>query len=295
MVSRLLPTRARSLSVGYADPVRPTSEPDPIMTEPASSEPAPLLSVVIPVHDEADSIGPLLAEIVAVLRPLLAFEIIVIDDGSRDATSARLGECRLAMPELRILRHAACSGQSAALCSGIDAARADWIVTLDGDGQNDPADIPRLLAARDRAVESGHADDRQTDHGQRTAIGLVCGWRIHRLDPASKRLASRIANAVRRRMLHDDSPDTGCGLKLIERRAFLALPRFDHMHRYLPALIRRAGRRTLDIPVGHRPRVVGRSKYGNWQRAWVGLFDLIGVAWLIRRTLRPHVEELPPP
>lgn len=237
----------------------------------------PQLSVVVPAHDEQDNIGPLLDEILAVLRGRLPFEVLCVDDASRDDTLAVL-RARLAdTPELRVLRHRNQCGQSTALRTGIRAARGAWIATLDGDGQNDPADIPKLLTARARAAPE---------------VKLFAGWRTERRDSGSKRWASKIANAVRRRLLRDDTPDTGCGLKLIERAAYLELPYFDHMHRFLPALIQRAGWSTLSVPVNHRPRGAGRSKYGNVQRAWVGIADLRGVAWLIRRNRHPTAEEL---
>ena len=237
---------------------------------------APALSVVVPVHDEAGNVAPLLDEIVAALRGVLDFEAIFVDDASRDGTLGELRALRRRVPELRVLRHEERAGQSLAIRNGVKAARAGWIATLDGDGQNDPADIPRLLAARDAAGDG---------------VKLVAGWRVARRDTAAKRWASRLANAVRRRVLGDDTPDTGCGTKLFEREAFLDLPYFDHMHRYLPALVQRAGWRTLSVPVNHRPRGRGRSKYGNLQRAAVGVADLRGVAWLVRRSHATRAEE----
>lgn len=235
------------------------------------------LSVVVPVHDEEGNIVPLLHEIAQALRGRMPFEIVVVDDASRDATVERLHEAMAGFPELRVLRHLSQAGQSTAIRNGVRAARADWIATLDGDGQNDPADIPMLLAARDA--------------GQAMAK-LYAGWRVNRRDGASKRWASRLANAIRSRLLHDSTPDTGCGIKLFERAAFLELPYFDHMHRYLPALMQRAGWNTVSVPVNHRERVSGRSKYGNLGRALVALSDLRGVAWLIRRSRLPRLEEV---
>lgn len=240
---------------------------------------APQLSVVVPVHDEEDNVAPLVAEIVAALRGALAFEIVYVDDASRDATLQRLRALQADTPELRVLRHVTNSGQSAAIRNGVKAARAPWIATLDGDGQNDPADIPKLLAQRDRAP----AD-----------VKLFAGWRVQRRDSGSKRWASQWANAIRAYVLRDDTPDTGCGIKLFERDAFLDLPGFDHMHRYLPALMQRAGWRTVSVPVHHRHRTAGVSKYNNLQRALVGIRDLRGVAWLIARNRRTVVEELHP-
>jgi dolichol-phosphate mannosyltransferase len=181
------------------------------------------------------------------------------------------------VPELRVIRHVTQSGQSTAVRNGVKAARGEWIATLDGDGQNDPADIPKLLAERARAA----------DH-----VKLFAGWRVQRQDSGSKRWASTVANAIRSRMLHDATPDTGCGIKLFERAAFLDLPHFNHMHRYLPALMQRAGWKTLSVPVNHRARSTGVSKYNNFNRALVGIADLRGVAWLIRRGKVTAVEEL---
>lgn len=238
------------------------------------------LSVVVPVHNEQDNILPLLAEIAAALRGRIAFEMICVNDASGDASAARLAAALPDYPELRVLNHARQAGQSTAVRNGVKAARGDWIATLDGDGQNDPADIVQLLAARD---------------GADAAIKLFAGWRVNRRDTASKRWASRLANGIRRRLLRDDTPDTGCGIKLFERAAFLDLPYFDHMHRYLPALMQRAGWKTLSVPVNHRERGSGVSKYNNLGRALAGLSDLRGVAWLIRRNRPTQVSELPRP
>jgi dolichol-phosphate mannosyltransferase len=236
------------------------------------------LSVVVPVHNERDNVGPLVREIEAALGPLpLAWEMVYVDDHSRDDTLAQLRALKAAHPQLRVLHHRKQSGQSTALRTGIKAARGRWIATLDGDGQNDPADIPKLLAARD-------AGD--------PAIKLYAGWRVQRRDSGSKRWASKIANAIRSRLLQDETPDTGCGIKLFERAVFLDLPYFDHMHRYLPALVKRAGWQSLSVPVNHRERTAGQSKYNNLQRAWVGLKDLRGVAWLIQRSKLTDVDEL---
>lgn len=235
------------------------------------------LSVVIPVFNESGNIVPLLEEVVAQLRGKIAFEAICVDDCSQDDTLAMLRARQASMPELRILRHQARSGQSAAIRNGVKVACAPWIATLDGDGQNDPADIPRLLAARDSAGEG---------------VRLLAGWRVKRQDSGSKRWASRWANRIRSRLLHDDTPDTGCGIKLFQRDAFLDLPYFDHMHRYLPALMQRAGWKTLSVPVNHRPRHAGQSKYNNLQRALVGIRDLFGVIWLIRRSSVTRVDEI---
>ena len=238
---------------------------------------APQLSVVVPVYNEEGNVAPLVGEIVAALRGRCDFEIVYVDDLSRDGTLGVLRGLKAGVPELRVVRHLSNSGQSAAVRTGVKAARGAWIATLDGDGQNDPADIPRLLAERERA-----------DPG----VTLFAGWRVDRQDSGSKRWASKWANAIRSRMLRDSTPDTGCGIKLFEREAFLDLPWFDHMHRYLPALMQRAGWKTVSVPVNHRHRASGVSKYNNLNRALVGIRDLRGVAWLIARNRRTAVEEV---
>ena len=238
---------------------------------------APQLSVVVPVYNEEDNVAPLVGEIVTALRGVIAFEIVYVDDLSKDSTLQRLQALKASTPELRIIRHLQNSGQSTAVRNGIKAARAPWVATLDGDGQNDPADIPKLLAERETASP---------------ATKLFAGWRVNRQDSGSKRWASKWANAIRARMLRDNTPDTGCGIKLIEREAFLDLPYFDHMHRYLPALMQRAGWQTVSVPVNHRHRASGVSKYNNLNRALVGIRDLRGVAWLITRSRRTLTEEI---
>lgn len=235
------------------------------------------LSVVVPVFNERDNIPPLLAEIATALRGRVDFEIVYVDDDSSDDSRAVLAAQKARFPELRVLHHLARSGQSTAVWNGVRAARGAWIATLDGDGQNDPADLPKLLAARANAAPE---------------VKLFAGWRTTRRDSFNKRISSKIANAVRSRMLKDATPDTGCGLKLFERDVFLRLPYFDHMHRYLPALVKRAGYQSQSVPVGHRPRTAGTSKYGMLDRLWVGLADLRGVAWLMRRAKVTGVEEL---
>ena len=236
----------------------------------------PQLSVVVPVHNEEDNVAPLVGEIVTALRGRIDFEIVYVDDTSKDATLQRLRDLQATVPELRVIRHVSNAGQSTAVRNGVKAARAPWIATLDGDGQNDPADIPKLLAARDAAAPE---------------VKLFAGWRVDRRDSGSKRWASRWANAIRAWLLKDDTPDTGCGIKLFEREAFLALPYFDHMHRYLPALMQRAGWSTVSVPVNHRHRLNGVSKYTNWGRALVGVRDLLGVSWLIARSKRTQTVE----
>lgn len=233
------------------------------------NEDAGLLSVVVPACNEAGNIEPLALEVAAALRSRVRFELIFVDDGSTDATAEEAKAARRQVPEVRVLRHSRRSGQSAALATGVHAARGEWVATLDGDGQNDPADIPSLLAARDRAADP--------------TVLLVVGNRVTRRDSRLKRVSSRVANAVRGRLLGDRTPDTGCGIKLMQRRTFLALPYFDHMHRFLPALYRRHGARVLSEPVNHRPRTRGTSNYGLHNRLWVGLVDMFGVLWLAAR------------
>ncbi|QSX74130.1 glycosyltransferase family 2 protein [Lysobacter arenosi] len=240
---------------------------------------APQLSVVVPVFNERDNVAPLVHEITAALRGRTDFEIVYVDDHSRDDTLQVLQALKAEVPELRVIHHVTQSGQSTAVRNGVKAARGTWIATLDGDGQNDPADIPKLLDKRDSA-------------GADEGLKLFAGWRVNRQDSGSKRWASRWANAIRSRMLRDDTPDTGCGIKLFERAAFLELPYFDHMHRYLPALMQRAGWKTVSVPVNHRSRSTGVSKYNNLNRALVGISDLRGVAWLIKRGKVTAVREL---
>jgi dolichol-phosphate mannosyltransferase len=240
---------------------------------------APALSVVVPVFNERDNVASLVGEIVQALRGVVPFEIVYVDDCSKDDTLAVLTGLQATTPELRVLRHVKQRGQSTAIRNGVVAAKGKWIATLDGDGQNDPADLPKLLAARDAAAPE---------------VKLFAGWRVNRQDTGSKRWASKFANALRSRLLRDDTPDTGCGTKLFDRAVFLDLPYFDHMHRYLPALVKRAGWQSVSVPVNHRGRTAGVSKYTNLGRAWVGLADLRGVAWLIRRSKVTGVEEQRP-
>jgi dolichol-phosphate mannosyltransferase len=238
----------------------------------------PELSVVVPLHNEADNIAPLMAELRAALDGQADYEIICIDDGSEDGITPKLADLAGELPQLRVIRHRARAGQSAAIVHGVLAARGTWIATLDGDGQNDPADIPRLLAAiRDPAAPP--------------QLRLVTGERRGRRDSWAKLIAGRLANAIRARVLSDATPDSGCGLKLFNRECFLTLPHFDHMHRFLPALFLRNGWCVATVPVNHRPRRHGRSHYGVLDRAWVGLFDLAGVLWLQHRPIRTESTE----
>jgi dolichol-phosphate mannosyltransferase len=239
------------------------------------------LSVVIPVKNEAENIAPLAGEIRAALDGLVEYEILFVDDGSNDATGAEVSRLAARMPQVRLLHHARNCGQSAAIRTGVRAARAACIATLDGDGQNDPADIPALWRLARQAPANPPL--------------MIAGYRERRQDSWSKRLASGVANAVRGRLLRDRTPDTGCGLKLFPRSLFLDLPYFDHMHRFLPALVLREGGVVRSVPVNHRPRRQGVSKYGVLDRLGVGIVDLFGVMWLQRRTTHTHpVDETVP-
>jgi dolichol-phosphate mannosyltransferase len=226
------------------------------------------VSIVVPVRNEADNVAPLVKEIVGALDGHWAYEIIYINDGSTDATGERLLELMKRHPQLRQLRHATSSGQSAAVRSGVRAARGDIVATLDGDGQNNPVFLPELIAA----VAKG---------GSR--IGLAAGQRVGRKASGFKRWQSRTANAVRNAILHDGTRDTGCGLKAFRREVFLSMPYFDGLHRFLPALVRREGFDIAYVDVIDRPRHSGVSNYGFFDRLWIGIMDLAGVWWLIRR------------
>jgi len=233
------------------------------------------VSVVITAFDEQDNVVPLVAEVAAALGDDAEWEVIVVDDGSSDATAERLREAREHQPRLRVVRHRHNAGQSTALLSGVRSARYALVASLDGDGQNDPADLPRLIAAF-RESENPNL--------------IVMGERRERRDTWLRRFSSRVANGVRTALLNDDCHDTGCGLKVFGRETFLALPHFDHMHRFLPALYKRAGGTVRNVPVRHRPRRSGRSKYGVHNRLWVGLVDLAGVLWLARRPCRVEFD-----
>ena len=238
---------------------------------------SPALSVIVPVRNEAENIAPLVAEIAAALAGQ-AFEVIYVNDGSTDGTEAELTRLKAQYPFLRQLRHARSCGQSAALRTGMWAARGPVIVTLDGDGQNDPAFLPKLIAALEQGAPR---------------IGLVAGQRVGRQASAFKRFQSRFANTVRGAILRDGTRDSGCGLKVFPRDIGLALPYFDGLHRFLPALIRREGCDIGYIEVLDRPRRHGTSNYGFWDRLWIGILDLAGVWWLIRRKRRvPEISEV---
>jgi dolichol-phosphate mannosyltransferase len=235
------------------------------------------VAVVVPVRNEAGNIALLVKEIAAALDGQWPFEVIYVDDGSSDGTVAELKRLMAQYPWLRRVRHKQSCGQSAAVRSGVAAARAPLVVTLDGDGQNDPAFIPAML----RALEAGAP-----------RIGLIAGQRVGRKASGFKKFQSRIANAVRGAVLRDGTRDTGCGLKAFRRDLFLALPYFDGLHRFLPALIKREGADIGYVDVVDRPRSSGVSNYGMWDRLWVGILDLAGVWWLIRRKKRnPEVSE----
>jgi dolichol-phosphate mannosyltransferase len=235
------------------------------------------LSVVIPVRDEAENIAPLVGEIRAALDGLVEYEILYVDDGSSDATVTEISRIAESVPQVRLLRHTRNCGQSAAIRTGVRAAHAAWIATLDGDGQNDPADIPAMWRLARRVPAQPPL--------------MIAGHRKQRRDHWSKRAASRVANAVRGRLLGDHTPDTGCGLKLFPRSLFLELPYFDHMHRFLPALVLREAGIVRSVPVNHRPRRGGRSKYGVLDRLGVGIVDLFGVMWLKRRASHPGLSD----
>jgi dolichol-phosphate mannosyltransferase len=233
-----------------------------------AATPVPAVSIVVPVRNEQDNVAPLIAEIAAALDGRWPYEIVYVDDGSTDATGARIAAEMRARNNLRQVRHAASAGQSAAVRSGVRAARGAIVATLDGDGQNDPAFLPELIAA----IEQGGA-----------RVGLAAGQRVGRKDTGFKRLQSRVANAVRNMILRDGTRDTGCGLKAFRREVFLALPYFDGLHRFLPALVRREGFDIAYVDVVDRPRRSGVSNYGFFDRLWIGIMDLAGVWWLIRR------------
>lgn len=252
---------------------------DPIKDQQSKNQPnrnVAELSIVIPVFNEAENIANLIQELISVLNGKLFFEIVVVDDGSTDSTADLLMQYRDTYPHLRALRLTTNCGQSAALIAGIQAACSDWIVTMDGDGQNDPADIIMLFQkARNFAVD---------EHP------LVVGTRINRRDSWLRKMSSRIANAIRQSLLHDDCPDTGCSLKVFEKELFEQLPKFNHMHRFLPALFKREGATIVNVTVNHRPRVHGESKYGVINRLWVGIIDLFGMIWLRQRAYQIKLD-----
>lgn len=255
------------------------SGPPPVIANPSCIMPAPHaelvsgVSIVIPAYNEAANLPVLIAETSQALDSLgIDFEIVVVDDASVDDTASVLERLAGQFPELVTIRAPRNQGQSAAICRGVLSARFEWIGTLDGDGQNVPADFVRMIQAL-------------ANSSSRERIGMLAGQRVSRSDTLIKRLSSRVANAVRARILGDGIPDTGCGIKLFRRSLFLAFPCFDHMHRFLPALTRMQGMEVVSVPVRHRPRQHGKSNYGLLDRLLCGIPDLLGVAWLKRRTM----------
>jgi len=237
------------------------------------------ISIVIPVYNEEESIGELINEITQALASKYKHEIIVVDDGSVDKTVGVLSKIKQELPTLRIIKHLQNSGQSTAIRTGVQYAKSTWIATLDGDGQNDPADIPNLY---NELINNQDADPWL----------VVAGYRKKRKDTWLKRISSKYANGIRDRLLRDGTPDTGCGLKVFSRDSFLALPYFDHMHRYIPALFQRQGGKMVSIEVNHRHRMQGVSKYGFHNRLWVGIVDILGVRWLQNRARLTQTKEL---
>jgi len=236
---------------------------------PSSDHPLPVsVSIVVPVRNEAGNIAPLIAEITGALDGRWAYEIVYVNDGSTDATAERLADEMTRRTNLRVVSHEQSTGQSAAVRSGVRAAHGAIVATLDGDGQNDPAFLPDLIAA----LEKGGAQ-----------VGLAAGQRVGRKDTGFKKLQSRLANRIRNAVLRDGTRDTGCGLKAFRREVFLMMPYFDGLHRFLPALVRREGFEIAYIDVIDRPRRSGVSNYGFFDRLWIGIMDLFGVWWLIRR------------
>jgi dolichol-phosphate mannosyltransferase len=238
------------------------------------------ISIIVPVHNEAGNILPLIEEIEKAMTQANAYEIIYVDDGSSDRTEAELKEAMRQYKALRVIRHWQSCGQSTAVRTGVKAALYPWIATLDGDGQNDPADIPRLY----RILIENNRNSAN--------LWMIAGWRNKRHDSKWRLFSSKFANAVRSGLLGDNTPDTGCGLKVFARDKFLELPYFDHMHRFLPALMIRAGGSVISEPVNHRPRSVGVSNYGTLDRLWAGVTDLLGVIWLQKRAKLPEASEI---
>lgn len=237
----------------------------------------PDLSVVIPVQNEEENIRLLIDEVRQSLDGVLDYELIYVNDGSTDSTLEILEDYRSGFPLLRIFSHQTGAGQSTAVRTGIIHAKSPVIATLDGDGQNDPADIPALYQAL-----MANAD---------TGVVLVNGYRKERKDTFIKRISSKLANGIRGWLLDDDTPDTGCGLKVFNRQAYLEIPFFDHLHRFLPAMMINGGGKVMSVEVNHRERQLGSSHYGFFDRLWVGIFDLMGVIWLKSRTTHPVVSE----
>jgi dolichol-phosphate mannosyltransferase len=236
------------------------------------------ISVVVPVHNETDNVIPLITEIHHALNSQDAYEMLFIDDGSTDDTLLKLKEAMQQFPALRVLQHQKSCGQSRAVHTGVSAAQYDWIATLDGDGQNDPADIPNMI----ETLQNQHSDQ----------LWMLAGHRHLRNDTGWRRFSSKFANAIRQAILHDQTPDSGCGLKLFRRDKFLALPYFDHIHRFLPAMVKMAGGEVISVKVNHRFRSHGQSKYGTLDRLMAGIIDLLGVVWLRKRHSLATVNEV---
>ena len=236
------------------------------------------LSVVVPVYNEQDNIKAMCEQICKALDSQFSYEVLLVNDGSSDQTKSVFDMVGGAFESVHMIHHPRNMGQSSALCTGILLAKAPLIVTLDGDLQNDPEDIPKLMHV--------YAEQDKNDHV------LVAGNRTQRKDTWFRRFSSRVANGIRSRLLKDNCPDTGCSLKLFRRDDFLLLPQFNHMHRYMPALFARIGVRIINVPVNHRPRVAGVSKYGLGNRLWVGIMDILGMRWLIKRTTSMTAAEL---
>lgn len=236
-----------------------------------------MISVIIPVHNEKENIRPLLTEIVEASQNAPISEVIYIDDASTDSTFEELNSVRLDFPMLRIIKHSVCSGQSAALMTGVRAAGNTLIVLMDGDGQNDPKDISKLY-------------NTYLEQNKKHKKVMITGQRLKRKDNTLRRFSSKYANAIRSWMLKDGTKDTGCSLKLIRREDYLRLPYFNHMHRFLPALLIRDNVEIIQVEVTHRPRRAGISKYGFWNRFWVGIIDLLGVKWLMSRGVSENLQ-----
>lgn len=239
----------------------------------------PSLSVVIPIHNEERNIGPLAKEIAEVLSHIIPYEIICVDDASTDNTQQVLKDLSDTMKCLKIVQHSSRKGQSTAIYTGVMFAKASLVLTIDGDGQNDPVDIPKLI-------------ENYNSHSGEDQHLMVTGWRKGRKDSWTKRMSSRVANSVRSLLLSDSTPDTGCGLKIFRRADFMRFPAFDHMHRFLPALMIRSGGRIISTEVSHRPRQHGVSHYGILDRLFTGIMDLIGVSWLNRRKINIDNKEV---
>lgn len=236
------------------------------------------LSIIIPVYNEAGNIADVVSEVRAAFDGVVSYEIVFINDGSDDGTADEIAAEAAESDVVRVVTHKTRGGKSRALINGAMAARGRFMATMDGDGQDDPTNIVRMW---EKLCESGSPDPAL----------LVCGWRRDRKDSFWRKFVSRIANRVRRWLLGDDTPDTACGLKLMNREAFLDLPRFENMHRYFPALFAKRGHRAVSVPVVHRPRNKGVSKYGTLDRLWAGIWDLMGVMWVLKRMQYPDIKE----